>query len=83
MAKTAKRTRRYKLSKKGLQALRRTAARTKPWKKSTGPKTATGKMRSRMNGLKHGMYSASAGKAGLEYRRLQQRLRDRKKRKSK
>jgi hypothetical protein len=76
-------TRRYKLSQKGLQALRKTAARTKPWMKSTGPKTARGKMRSRMNGLKHGMYSANAGKEGLEYRRQQQRLRDRRKRKAK
>ena len=30
----------------------------KPWEKSTGAKTAKGKVRSRMNAQKHGGYSA-------------------------
>ena len=32
--------------------------RWKPWQKSSGPKTAEGKAVSKLNGLKHGAYSA-------------------------
>ncbi len=42
----------------GLERLREAAKRTKPWLKSTGPRTEAGKDRSKMNALKHGAYSA-------------------------
>jgi hypothetical protein len=36
------------------------ARKSKPWLRSTGPKTAAGKARSAQNALKHGYYSAAA-----------------------
>ena len=51
--------RRYQLTSEGLESLRATARRVKPWTRSTGPKTKTGKQRSRMNALKHGERSAA------------------------
>jgi len=33
--------------------------RVRPWLRSTGPRTAAGKARARMNGLKHGMRSSA------------------------
>ena len=36
-----------------------TIRRTKPWEKTTGPKTREGKERARMNAVKHGMSSIS------------------------
>ncbi len=41
-----------KSSKKFKQMQRERIARTKPWVKSTGPKTLEGKQRSKMNALK-------------------------------
>ena len=38
----------------GLRRLRDAALRNKPWLRSTGPKTETGKQRSKLNALKHG-----------------------------
>ena len=50
----------YRLSPEGLESLRASARRTRPWERSTGPRTAQGKARSRMNAWKHGERSAEA-----------------------
>lgn len=41
------------------QRQREVILRNKPWEKSTGPKTQSGKKRSRMNAFKHGEYGRS------------------------
>lgn len=41
-------------------SLRATALRNKPWLRSTGPKTPTGKTRSKLNATKHGERSAKS-----------------------
>jgi hypothetical protein len=46
--------RRYRLSKKGLQALRAAAHAHHPWTHSTGPKTRRGKRMTSLNAYKHG-----------------------------
>ncbi len=51
--------RHYALSTKGLRSLRANIQRTRPWKKSTGPKTQVGKARVAGNALKHGARSAA------------------------
>ena len=40
--------------------LRELALGRRPWDRSTGPRTAAGKQRSRRNSFKHGMFSAEA-----------------------
>jgi len=50
----------YRLTAKGLQALREAARRVRPWLASTGPKTAAGKVRASGNARKHGERSAEA-----------------------
>lgn len=49
----------------GLATLRRAALRNKPWLKSTGPQSETGKARSKINAWRHGERSAEA----IEHRR--------------
>ena len=56
---------RRKHTPEGLRRLRRAARTNRPWLKSTGPRTETGKRRSRMNALKHGERSAAV----IEHRR--------------
>src|SRR2546430_13247145 len=58
--------RRYRLSRMGLNSLRTTALRNKPWLRSTGPRTATGKDRSKLNAAKHGERSAKSRAAWRE-----------------
>src|SRR5665213_1911314 len=52
------RPRRYRLTTSGLESLRESARRVKPWERSTGPKTLEGKTRSKVNASKHGFRSA-------------------------
>lgn len=49
----------YRLTRKGLKALRKSIQRNRPWEFSTGPRTLFGKSRTRMNALKHGERSAA------------------------
>lgn len=48
------------LTSAGRERLRAAAHRNQPWKHSTGPRTAAGKGRSRMNAYKEGDYDALA-----------------------
>ncbi len=48
----------YHLTSEGLDSLRASIARVKPWMSSTGPRTRDGKARSRRNAWKHGQRSA-------------------------
>lgn len=50
----------YRLTPQGLEALRRKIAANRPWEKSTGPRTQTGKGRSSVNAFKHGERSRAA-----------------------
>lgn len=71
----AKPRRPYRLSPEGLASLRASAARTQPWKRATGPRTAEGKARSRMNAWRHGERSAEAMAARAEIARAMKLLR--------
>jgi len=44
----------YRLTPAGLEALRASAARNRPWAASTGPTTPAGKLRVRVNAMKSG-----------------------------
>ena len=59
-----------RFSPDGLEALRLTALRSRPWERSTGPRTAEGKARSRWNAWKHGYWSREE----VEARRAVSRL---------
>ena len=48
----------YRLSSAGLERLRSSIQKSRPWEHATGPRTAQGKSRSSQNALKHGMRSA-------------------------
>ncbi|HPD83820.1 MAG: hypothetical protein R3D88_09040 [Alphaproteobacteria bacterium] len=52
---TPKKRREWTPERRAAQAER--MKQQKPWLKATGPKTATGKQRSRLNSLKHGLRS--------------------------
>ena len=65
--------RRYQLTPEGLASLRASIRRVTPWEYSTGPRTADGKARSRMNAWKHGQRSAAAIAVRREYAALLRR----------
>jgi hypothetical protein len=54
--------RRYLLSPQGRKVLEEAATRNKPWLKSTGPRTASGKRRASTNALTHGERAAENGR---------------------
>ena len=62
--------RRYRLSPEGRASLKQTAAANRPWAKSTGPRTAEGKDRAKMNAFQHGARSAEAAGRRKTIRRL-------------
>ena len=43
----------------GLERLRQSAFTNRPWERSTGPRSATGKMRSSLNSIVHGKETAA------------------------
>jgi hypothetical protein len=53
--------RRYRLSEKGLQAILASNKATRPWTKSTGPKSRAGKRMSSLNAYKTGNRSRLFG----------------------
>jgi hypothetical protein len=54
---SAKRKRRYRLSARGKAALAAAILKTKPWERSTGPRSIEGKLVMRLSAIKHGYYS--------------------------
>ena len=66
----------YRLTPEGLISLRSSAARTRPWDQSTGPKSPEGKARSRMNAQKHGERSARATASRGAIARLMRSVRE-------
>jgi hypothetical protein len=48
----------YRLIPEGLASFRAAAARTRPWERSTGPRSTEGKARSNRNAWKHGERAA-------------------------
>ena len=54
------RKRHYRLTQKGLRALRSAIRRSQPWTKSTGPRTSAGKSRVAMNAYRHGERSVAS-----------------------
>lgn len=65
-------TSRPPLSPETLNRLRSLILNRKPWRQSTGPRSAAGKSRCRGNALKHGFYSSAALQARRMLRGLEQ-----------
>lgn len=61
----------------GLERLREAARKNKPWRRSTGPRTAAGKNRSKNNAFKHGGRSAEAIESRKEINRILREMRER------
>ena len=60
----------------GKARLRAAAMKNKPWLSATGPRTKTGKNRTKMNALKHGDRSAEAVAARRILAELLRKVRD-------
>jgi hypothetical protein len=56
------------------EIVQQSAQRTKPWAWSTGPRTAAGKARSKLNAWKHGERSAEAIRWQQENTELMRRM---------
>ncbi len=66
----------YRLTPAGLEALRASANRVRPWTRSTGPRTPAGKARARMNATTHGERSAAAAAMHRELTQIGAMLRE-------
>lgn len=71
-----RRPRPYRLTPEGLASLQRAARQKKPWRWSTGPKTAAGKARASRNALKSGERTAERTAARRELNALLRAMRD-------
>lgn len=69
-------TKRSLLTPDRLASLRSSIQRVKPWQAATGPRTAAGKARSRMNALKHGLRSAEVVASRKELASLLREVRE-------
>jgi len=67
--------RRVRFSPEGLQKLRETALRNRPWERSTGPRSAAGKARSAANGKTRQKGPKSVREARAEVAALLEQLR--------
>ena len=67
--------RRRKFTDRQRRALAKAIRRVKPWAKSTGPRTFEGKIISRQNGLKHGLYTWMFAAETRRYAQLLRSLR--------
>ena len=66
----ATKKRAYQLSEAGLRRLRESVAASRPWVRSTGPRTLQGKARSSRNAWKHGFRTGDAIIAASEAREM-------------
>jgi hypothetical protein len=70
-----KRKRRYRLSAEGKAVLAAAILKTKPWERSTGPRSVIGKLVVGQNPIKHGYYNKMPLEDVAEFKAFMKKLR--------